>query len=126
MESFKSGRICAIGPFSVGLMVLVAIAGNVAGGDGDLTLWYKQPATKWAEALPIGNGRLGALVFGKIADEQIILNEDTIWTGSPYEPSNPKGAAAKSVSDIISIIRIFFMYGKRNVLETASITSNTT
>jgi len=94
MDSFKSGRIRAIGPFSVGLMVLVAIAGNVAGGDGDLTLWYKQPATKWAEALPIGNGRLGALVFGKIADEQIILNEDTIWTGSPYEPSNPKGAAA--------------------------------
>ncbi len=94
MDSLRLGGIRAIGQFSVGLMVLTALGGNVAAADGGLTLWYKQPATKWAGALPIGNGRLGALVFGKIADEQIILNEDTIWTGSPYEPSNPKGAAA--------------------------------
>lgn len=59
-----------------------------------LLLWYKKPADKWEQALPIGNGRLGAMVFGKIANEEIILNEDTIWTGGPYEPSNYKGATA--------------------------------
>jgi alpha-L-fucosidase 2 len=48
-------------------------------------LWYGQPATKWTEALPIGNGRLGAMVFGGVADERIQFNEDTLWTGRPHD-----------------------------------------
>lgn len=47
-------------------------------------LWYTRPAQKWDEALPVGNGRLGAMVFGKNGEERIQLNEDTYWTGGPY------------------------------------------
>ena len=54
-------------------------------------LWYKRPATKWDEALPIGNGKVGALVYGETSCEIFELNEETIWTGSPYNPSR-KGA----------------------------------
>ena len=50
-----------------------------------LTLWYQQPAVKWTEALPIGNGRLGAMFFGGITNEQIQFNESTLWTGQPHE-----------------------------------------
>ncbi|MCL3781994.1 glycoside hydrolase family 95 protein [Prolixibacteraceae bacterium JC049] len=49
-------------------------------------LWYKQPAKQWNEALPVGNGRLGAMVFGGVAHERIQLNEESVWTkGIPYE-----------------------------------------
>ncbi len=52
--------------------------------DPSTLLWYKQPAAKWEEALPVGNGRLGAMVFGQIGEERIQLNEDSYWTGGPY------------------------------------------
>ncbi|WP_428936773.1 glycoside hydrolase family 95 protein [Fontivita pretiosa] len=55
------------------------------------TLWYTQPATRWTEALPLGNGRLGAMVFGGIADERIALNDDTLWSGGPTDWNNPGG-----------------------------------
>jgi len=58
------------------------------------TLWYAKPAQKWAEALPVGNGRLGAMVFGNVARERIQLNEDTIWSGQPYDPTRPGGPKA--------------------------------
>lgn len=47
-------------------------------------LWFNAPATKWDEALPVGNGRLGAMVFGKYGEERIQLNEETYWSGGPY------------------------------------------
>ncbi|MBK9570830.1 MAG: glycoside hydrolase family 95 protein [Chitinophagaceae bacterium] len=47
-------------------------------------LWYAAPAQKWEEALPVGNGRLGAMVFGKNGEERIQLNEETYWSGGPY------------------------------------------
>ena len=49
------------------------------------TLWYAQPAEKWTDALPIGNGRMGAMVFGGIFDERIQFNEDTLWKGQPHD-----------------------------------------
>ena len=52
----------------------------------DMTLWYRHPASVWTEALPIGNGRLGAMVFGGLKVERIQLNEETLWTGGPYTP----------------------------------------
>ncbi|WP_206320026.1 glycoside hydrolase family 95 protein [Streptomyces zingiberis] len=61
---------------------------------GDLTLWYPRPAGEWLQALPIGNGRLGAMVFGGSDTEQLQLNEDTVWAGGPYDHANPKGRAA--------------------------------
>jgi alpha-L-fucosidase 2 len=59
-----------------------------------LSLWYRQPAREWTDALAIGNGRLGAMVFGGITEEHLQLNEDTFWTGSPYQQANPDGLAA--------------------------------
>jgi len=47
-------------------------------------LWYTHPADKWENALPVGNGRLGAMVFGRTSEEEIQLNEDTLWSGGPY------------------------------------------
>ncbi len=52
--------------------------------DPSTTLWYQTPAKVWEEALPVGNGRLGAMVFGKNGEERIQLNEDTYWSGGPY------------------------------------------
>jgi alpha-L-fucosidase 2 len=60
----------------------------------DLLLWYRQPATNWVEALPIGNGRLGAMVFGGVDRERLQLNEDTLWAGGPYDPVNTNALAA--------------------------------
>jgi alpha-L-fucosidase 2 len=50
-----------------------------------LKLWFAQPAEKWTDALPIGNGRLGAMIFGRVPDERIQFNEDTLWTGRPHD-----------------------------------------
>lgn len=58
------------------------------------TLWYRQPATEWTRALPVGNGRLGAMVFGGPAEERLQLNEETLWSGGPYNPVRPGAAAA--------------------------------
>lgn len=57
-----------------------------------MTLWYDKPAAKWVEALPIGSGRLGAMVFGGTAEERIQFNEDTLWVGKPHDYSH-EGAA---------------------------------
>ena len=59
-----------------------------------LILWYDKPAAEWTEALPVGNGRLGAMVFGSPANEQLQLNEDTLYAGSPYDPNNPEALKA--------------------------------
>src|SRR5678815_4505867 len=63
-------------------------------GDNSLLLWYDKPAAEWTEALPVGNGRLGAMIFGGHAIEQIQLNEDTLYAGSPYDPNNPEALKA--------------------------------
>jgi len=62
--------------------------------DDSLLLWYDKPASEWTEALPIGNGRLGAMIFGGPANEQLQLNEDTLYAGSPYDPNNPEALKA--------------------------------
>ncbi|NLO02104.1 MAG: glycoside hydrolase family 95 protein, partial [Bacteroidales bacterium] len=54
----------------------------------DLLLWYDEPAEVWEEALPVGNGRMGAMVFGGIQSERIQLNEESVWTGGPVERAN--------------------------------------
>ena len=76
------------------LIMGLAVAGSArsqapagARPESNLVLWYRQPAKEWIEALPVGNGRLGAMVFGGIAKEQIQLNEDTIWSGGRAYPT---------------------------------------
>lgn len=56
----------------------------------DLKLWYQQPAKVWTEALPLGNSRLGAMVYGGVVNEQIQLNEETVWGGGPHRNDSPK------------------------------------
>ena len=78
------------------LFVWLALTGLAAGQtnapvDSPLVLWYGQPAQKWTDALPIGNGRLGAMIFGGITDERIQFNEDTLWTGHPHDYANTNG-----------------------------------
>ncbi len=79
------------------LALLVTLSGNVALAQPPaepLSLWYRQPARQWVEALAVGNGRLGAMVFGGVAQERIQLNEDTLWAGGPYDPANPEALEA--------------------------------
>ena len=59
----------------------------------DIRLWYDRPAEAWVEALPIGNGRLGAMVFGGVARERLQLNVDTLWSGGPRDWDNPAARA---------------------------------
>lgn len=60
-----------------------------------LTLWYKQPAADvWTDALPIGNGRLGAMIYGNVENELIQLNEHTVWSGGPNRNDNPDALAS--------------------------------
>lgn len=71
------------------LLVCFSLYGHAV--DNSSKVWYKQPAQEWVEALPIGNGRLGAMVFGGVNEELIQLNEETLWSGRPVEPNpNPE------------------------------------
>jgi alpha-L-fucosidase 2 len=66
-----------------------------SGGDASSSLlWWDKPAAKWEEAMPVGNGKLGAMVFGQPVNERIQLNEGTLWAGGPYDPVNPDAKAA--------------------------------
>ncbi len=77
------------------MLVLLCVPLFVQAQQGDplLRLWYQQPAANWNEALPIGNGRIGAMVFGTVEEEKLQLNEAFLWSGGPKDGSNP-GAKA--------------------------------
>jgi len=69
-------------------------ADKVQAPEGKWTLWYRRPAEQWVEALPVGNGHLGAMVFGNITRERLQLNNDTLWDGKPRDTTNPKALEA--------------------------------
>ncbi len=72
----------------------VMFSGEAAAPEGRLNLWYRQPAHNWNEALPVGNGRLGAMVFGEVGKERLQLNEESLWAGYPRDTTNPKALEA--------------------------------
>ncbi len=74
----------------------------------DLCLWYAQPAQKWEEALPVGSGRLGAMIFGGTASERVQFNEDTLWTGVPRSYVRP------GAGDNLEQIRQLIFEGKQD------------
>jgi alpha-L-fucosidase 2 len=78
--------------YKIKIILISLILGNSFIGwsqNNDLELWYKQPAKEWGEALPVGNGRLGAMVFGNYDHENIQLNEESLWAGSKVDNNNP-------------------------------------
>ena len=92
----RSRFILAVVVVGAAVPTLAISQDAIAPDDGwsDLVLWYQEPAAQWNQALPVGNGRLGAMVFGETAAERIQFNEETFWAGGPYDPTNPGGAAA--------------------------------
>jgi alpha-L-fucosidase 2 len=72
----------------------LALAGCCTLGAASNVLWYRQPAKTWNEALPVGNGRLGGMVFGGVGAERIQLNEYTVWAGEARDRNNPAGREA--------------------------------
>lgn len=76
-----------------------------------LALWYRQPAKQWVEALPVGNGRLGAMVFGGTAEERIQFNEATLWVGEPHNYSHV------GASNHLAAIRQLLFDGKQKEAE---------
>lgn len=71
----------------VNLLMLMSI--DSRSQDSNLKLWYRQPAVKWTDALPIGNGRLGAMIFSGVSRDRIQFNEETLWTGEPRNYNKP-------------------------------------
>ncbi|MBX2840437.1 MAG: glycoside hydrolase family 95 protein, partial [Flammeovirgaceae bacterium] len=67
-----------------------------------LVLWYDKPAVKWTEALPVGNGRLGAMVYGGTEKEIVQFNEETLWTGQPHNYAN--SGAFQALSEIRQLL----------------------
>ena len=94
-RSFLSWVSGLVGSLSLGKRVSFAQSqAHTPKTDHDLILWYDKPAARWVDALPVGNGRLGAMVFGGGQDrtanrELLALNEDTIWSGKPGDGNNP-------------------------------------
>jgi alpha-L-fucosidase 2 len=80
----------------------VSIDKSAVEASSPLSLWYTKPASAWNEALPIGNGRIGAMVFGAVGSERIQFNEATLWTGRPHDYTNPN--ARESLQEIRSLI----------------------
>jgi len=84
-------------------MLLVLLTTAVAFADpGPMVLWYDKPAGKWTEALPLGNGRLGGMVFGGTETERIQFNDDTVWAGAPHDYSHE--GAAKYLAEIRKLL----------------------
>jgi alpha-L-fucosidase 2 len=67
-----------------------AFCGAAEPDQRDMLLWYRQPATNWLQALPLGNGMIGAMVFGGVPQERIALNESSFWSGRPHNYDNPE------------------------------------
>ncbi len=66
------------------LCLYCLLSGSAALAQQDATIWSRQPAEEWEAALPLGNGRMGAMVFGSVPAERIQINEETLWAGSPF------------------------------------------
>jgi alpha-L-fucosidase 2 len=72
----------------------------------DAAFWYEAPAEDWKSAIPMGNGRIGGMIFGGVQDEQVLLNESSIWCGPPAPQDNPRGP------DLIARTRELLFAGK--------------
>jgi alpha-L-fucosidase 2 len=76
------------------LVIKVSVQAQTQQRPDELKLWFNHPANSWNEALPVGNGRLGAMIFGGITTERLQLNEESVWTGNRSDFFNPASKAA--------------------------------
>lgn len=90
---------------------LAAMLFSITAFAQDVKLWYKQPAVKWTEALPVGNGRIGAMIFGGVENDRIQFNEETLWSGEPRNYSRP------GAYKYLDSIRNFLFAGKQKEAE---------
>lgn len=72
------------------IIIFLLIVCSITTKAEHLKMWYRQPAKVWTEALPLGNSHLGAMVYGGVVNEEIQLNEETLWGGGPHKNDNPK------------------------------------
>ena len=82
-------KLSAVVQVIILFLFVISCERNSENSGNSLKLWYKQPAAVWEEALPVGNGRLGAMVFGDPLHERLQLNEESIWAGSKINNNNP-------------------------------------
>lgn len=87
------------------LLLLLLLISNFTSGQ-ELKLWYNQPAQNWSEALPIGNSRLGAMIYGGTEREELQLNEETFWAGGPHNNNNTNAV------HVLPIVRKLIFEGK--------------
>jgi alpha-L-fucosidase 2 len=87
-EAIKIGAVAtaSVSPIWGGINKVLANEAIIKTDNSQL-LWYNNPAERWLDALAIGNGKLGGMIFGGVAAERIGINEDTLWSGSPYDPA---------------------------------------
>ncbi|WP_343306116.1 glycoside hydrolase family 95 protein [Chitinophaga niabensis] len=71
------------------LILSLLLSSSALAQEQSLHLWYKQPARRWEEALPVGNGRLGAMVYGRTNTEILQINEESVWAGNKFNDANP-------------------------------------
>ncbi len=90
----RAARTLAAGSLALALVIPALGPAAAPGPDPTTAVWSARPADKWENAHPVGNGRLGAMVFGKTDEERLQLNEDTYWTGGPYSTTVRGGAEA--------------------------------
>ena len=97
------------------ISTLIAILIASSASAGELSLWYKKPANprKWEEAVPLGNGRLGAMIFGALDTDTMIMNEDSLWSGWS-EPNNDREG---SYDALVRIRKLLKEKGDQNLVK---------
>jgi alpha-L-fucosidase 2 len=109
-DILKSAVLTALGAGSVNLPGLIEVAfadsppARPTSAGPDLTLWYDQPSKQWVEALPLGNGRIGAMLHGRV-DERVELNDNTLYSGEPGARDLPKLNVSSKLNDVVQQLR---------------------
>jgi len=95
------------------MIALSIISFNAVAQHNDIhwRLQYQEPASEWAEALPVGNGSLGAMIFGETVNEHIQFNQDTLWTGRPTDYQN------EDAHEVLTKLRHLLFEGKQHDAE---------
>ena len=113
---------CLVGAWFLGRGTAsgVELAGSAPAPEAALRLWYREPAAKWEEALPLGNGHIGAMVFGGVPTDHIQFTEHTLWTGQPHSYAHP--GAMKALPEMRRLLfesRAFELQGLARLKEAA-------